>query len=195
VPEFKKRYPKVKLVLAQGSPPQLAEMVLAGTADIAIATEALDHYPQLLALPGYSWHHTVVVPLKHPLLKQERLSLEELAKYPIITYDTEFAFHKNIMRTFHAAKLKPDILLSASDAEIMKIYARAGLGIAIVARSAYDKSVDKGLRALDVRHLFKPTVLHVGLRRNVYLTRHLIAFLQLFAPHLKIEDVRKAIAT
>ena len=98
------------------------------------------------------------------------------------------------MRTFHAAKLKPDILLSASDAEIMKIYARAGLGIAIIANSAYDKYVDKGLRALDVRHLFKSTVLHVGLRRNVYLTKYLIAFLQLFAPHLKLEDIRKSIA-
>jgi LysR family cys regulon transcriptional activator len=134
------------------------------------------------------------VPARHPLASKRRVTLPELCAYPIITYDTEFAFHKNIMRTFHDARLKPDILLSASDAEIMKIYARAGLGIAIIAHSAYNKNIDRGLRALDVSHLFNSTVLHVGLRRNVYLTKHLIAFLHFFAPHLGIEEVRKAIA-
>src|SRR5579859_7474450 len=90
VRRFKRRYPKVHLTLKQGNPRQLAELVLAGEADVAIATEALGHFSKLLALPGYRWHHCVVVPAKHPLAKSERLTLEDLAKHPLITYDTAF---------------------------------------------------------------------------------------------------------
>src|SRR5512134_3575962 len=90
VQQFRAQYPKVRLQLQQGSPTQIAEMVRDGRADLAIATEALDHYPDLIALPGYTWHHCVIVPLGHALTKVKKLSLEELAGYPLITYSPEF---------------------------------------------------------------------------------------------------------
>ena len=117
---FKQRYPKVRLTLKQGSPPQLAEMVLAGEADIAIATEALDQYPKLLALAGYQWRHCVVVPAQHPLLKEQRITLEMLARYPIITYDPAFAGRSHIDDAFQAQGLAPDIVLSAIDSDVIK---------------------------------------------------------------------------
>lgn len=184
VPEFKKRYPKVRLVLAQGSPPQLAEMVLAGTADIAIATEALDHYPQLLALPGYSWHHTIVVPVKHPLLKAERVSLEELAKYPIITYDTAFTGRTHIDEAFAARGIATDIVLTAIDADVIKTYVELGLGVGIVASMAFEAKRDRHLRAIDAGHLFRSSTTRVAIRRGTFLRGYTYAFIELFAAQL-----------
>jgi len=109
---FKRRYPKVHLTIKQGNPPQLAEMVLAREADMAIATEALDNYPKLLALPGYEWRHCVVVPAKHPLAKEQRLTLEMLAQYPVVTYDPAFAGRSRIDEAFRAQGLAPNIVLS-----------------------------------------------------------------------------------
>ncbi|MBI2885433.1 MAG: hypothetical protein HYY15_04615, partial [Candidatus Omnitrophica bacterium] len=117
VSAFKQRYPNVRLTLKQGSPPQLAEMVIAGEADIAIATEALDQYPKLLALAGYQWRHCVVVPGEHPLLKETRVTLERLARYPIVTYDPAFAGRSHIDEAFRAQALSPDIVLSAVDSD------------------------------------------------------------------------------
>ncbi len=184
VAAFKKHYPRVKLVLAQGSPPQLAEMVLAGTADIAIATEALDHYPQLLALPGYNWHHTIVVPLKHPLLKVGRVSLEELARHPIITYDTAFTGRSHIDEAFAAHGLTLDLVLTAIDADVIKTYVEMGLGVGIVASMAYEPQRDRHLKAIDAGHLFRSSTTRVAIRRGSFLRGYTYAFMELFAPQL-----------
>lgn len=193
VPEFKKRYPNVRLVLAQGSPPQLAEMVMGGTADIAIATEALDHYPQLLALPGYSWHHTIVVPLKHPLLKLERVSLEELARYPIITYDTAFTGRSHIDEAFTSRGLGIDLVLTAIDADVIKTYVELGLGVGIVASMAFEPQRDRHLRAIDAGHLFRSSTTRVAIRRGAFLRGYAYAFMELFAPQLTKNVIDKAL--
>lgn len=192
---FIKHHPRVRVRIRQGNSSQVTDWVLRGDAELFIATGPTEPNRELALFPCQAIHPIVLAPPRHPLTGKRRLTLEDLYSCPIITYDAEFAFHKNIMRSFHAKGLVPDILLSATDAEIMKIYARAGLGIAIVAHSAYTRRTDRGLVALDVRHLFNSTVLHIGLRRNVYLTRHLIAFIELFAPHLKLPDIRKGIAS
>jgi DNA-binding transcriptional LysR family regulator len=192
VPAFKKRYPRVRLVLAQGSPPQLADMVLAGTADIAIATEALDHYPQLLALPGYSWHHTVVVPAKHPLLKVERLSLEELAKYPIITYDTAFTGRSHIDEAFTSRGIHFELMLTAIDADVIKTYVELGLGVGIVASMAFEPQRDRHLRAIEAGHLFRSSTTRVALRRGAILRGFAYDFIELFAPQLTKGVIDKA---
>lgn len=192
---FIKRHPKVRVRIRQGNSSQVTDWVLSGDAEVFIATGPTEPNRELALFPCHAIHPIVLTPPRHPLAAKRRVTLEDLCSYPIITYDAEYAFHTNIMRTFHARGLVPDILLSATDAEIMKIYARAGLGIALVAHSAYNRRVDRGLIGLDVRHLFNSTVLHIGLRRNVYLTRHLIAFIELFAPHLKLDEIRKAIGS
>ena len=125
---FIKRHPRVRVRIRQGDSSQVSEWVQSGDAELFISTGPTDPNPELVLFPCQAIHPVVLAPARHPLTAKRRLTLHDLCAYPIITYDTEFAFHKNIMRTFHAAKLKPDILLSASDAEIMKIYARAGLG-------------------------------------------------------------------
>jgi len=185
VSAFKQQYPNVRLTLKQGSPPQLAEMVMAGEADIAIATEALDQYPKLLALAGYQWRHCVVVPELHPLLKEKRVTLEMLARYPIITYDTAFAGRSHIDEAFRAQGLAPDIVLSAVDSDVIKTYVELGLGIGIIAVVAFDENRDRLLRAIEVGHLFGTMTTRIAVRRGTTLRGYGYVFIELFSPLLK----------
>ncbi len=185
VSAFKQRYPKVRLTIKQGSPPQLAEMVMAGEADIAIATEALDQYPKLLALAGYQWRHCVVVPEQHPLLREKRVTLEMLERYPIVTYDPAFAGRSRIDEAFRAQGLTPDIVLSAVDSDVIKTYVELGLGIGIIAVVAFDEKRDRSLRAIEVGHLFGTMTTRIAVRRGTALRGYAYVFIELFSPLLK----------
>jgi len=194
VAEFKRRYPRVHLSLLQGSPSQIAEMTLAGTADVGIATEALANYPRLLALPGYTWQHAVIVPVGHPLTAEARLSLETLARFPLVTYDPAFAGRTHIDEAFAAREIEPDVILAAIDSDVIKTYVELGLGVGIIAAMAYDPRRDSDLRMLDARHLFRTNMTRIALLRGRRLRQFTYAFIELFAPRLSRAVVEKAMA-
>jgi len=194
ITEFRKHYPKVHLQLLQGNPTAIGQMVLRGEADIAIATEALDHLPELLALPGYQWHHCVVVPPEHPLLEVKRLGLEELARYPVVTYSPEFAGRSHINEAFEAKGLDVDVVLAAVDSDVIKSYVELGLGVGIIAAMAFDPERDRALRAIDAGHLFRTNTTRVAVRRSAYLRRFAYEFIERFAPHLPRKVVDQAMA-
>lgn len=191
VAAFRHRYPKVHLLLHQGNPTEIAEMLIGGEADLGIATEALEDYKQLLAMPAYNWSHCVVVPHDHPLANIERVQLEDLVKFPIVTYDPHFAGRSHIDQAFAARGLEPDVVLAAIDSDVIKTYVELGLGIGIVAAVAYDAKRDRGLRALEAGHLFRSNTTRVGIRRGAFLRGFTYSFIELFAPHL----TRKLIET
>ncbi|MGA8148827.1 MAG: HTH-type transcriptional regulator CysB [Gallionellaceae bacterium] len=192
VRQFIRRYPKVRLNLHQGNPSQIAQQVLDGAADIAIATESLALYDELVTLPCYEWNHCVITPPKHPLLDGKKLTLEKIAQYPIITYDFAFTGRNKINAAFQAKNLAPNIVLTAIDADVIKTYVELGLGIGIVARMAYIPERDKHLRMLDAAHLFQPSTTRIAIRRNEYLRGYTYDFIELFAPHLTRAAVAKA---
>lgn len=193
VTEFKRRFPRVRLSLLQGNPPQIGEMTQAGTADIGIATEALDHFPRLLALPGYTWQHCVIVPTAHPLADAPRLTLEMLAQYPLVTYDPAFAGRSHIDEAFAARDLKPDIVLAAIDSDVIKTYVELGLGVGIIAAMAFDPARDRALRMLDASRLFRTNTARIAVSRNRRLRAFSYAFIEMFAPHLSRDLVEKAL--
>src|SRR5690606_21527766 len=145
VRDFRQRYPQVTLNLHQGSPRQVAEMLLSGEADIGIATEALAGYPQLLALPCCRWTHSIVVPEGHALLAGGPHSLEQLAAYPIVTYDRGYTGRSHIDEAFAAAGLRPRVVITAMDADVIKTYVELGMGVGIVASIAIDPERDRNL--------------------------------------------------
>jgi len=193
VKQFIKRYPKIKLNLHQGSPTQIAQQVLHGEADIAIATESLSLYDELVTLPCYEWNHCVIVPPKHPLLAEKKLTLEKIAQYPIITYDFAFSGRGKINAAFEARKITPNIVLTAIDADVIKTYVELGLGIGIVAHMAYIPGRDRHIRMIEAGHLFQPSTTRVAIRKNEYLRGYTYHFIELFAPHLTREVVAKAL--
>ena len=195
VRDFRNSHPGVQLQLHQGSPKQIAEMLLEGEADIGIATEALAHYPELAALPCYVWSHSVVVPKDHPLAAVPRLTLADLARYPLITYDLGYTGRSHIDQAFAKAGLAPQIVLSAMDADVIKTYVDLGLGVGIVASIAYDETRDANLHALDARHLFGLNTTRLAVRRGAWLRGYAFAFIQAFAPPLTratVEHVLRA---
>lgn len=193
VEKFRVRYPKVRLELHQGNPTQICDWVIAGQADIAIATEAIADSPGLAMLPCQQWNRVVIAPPGHPILKSKPLTLEAIARYPVVTYDTAFSGRSQINKAFAARNLTPNVVLTAIDADIIKTYVALGLGVGIVAAMAYDSKADKGLRALDASHLFESSMTRIGFRRNAWLREYAYVFIELFAPHLNRKLVKAAL--
>ncbi|HXF66780.1 MAG TPA: HTH-type transcriptional regulator CysB [Burkholderiales bacterium] len=185
VARFTQRHPRVRLALRQGSPQHIAELVKSGEADIAIVTEAVEFYQGLVLLPCSQWNRCVITPLKHPLLKEKQLTLEAIARYPIITYDFAFTGDSPIKRAFDTKGLAPNVVLTAIDADVIKTYVELGLGIGILAKMAFDPARDLGLRLIDASHLFEPSLTRIAVRPRVYLRGYVYDFIELFAPHLK----------
>jgi LysR family cys regulon transcriptional activator len=184
VQAFMQKYPKVRLSLLQGNPKQIAEMVLRDQADIAIATEAIAGFDGLVSLPCYQWEHVLVVPLEHPLLKSKMVTLEEIAQYPLITYDAAFAGRNKIDHAFSIRNLHPDILLEAIDADVIKTYVELGMGVGIIAGMAFDAERDKNLKSISVGHLFGMNVSRVAIRQGAYLRSYIYSFIELLSPTL-----------
>lgn len=194
VAEFRKRYPKVHLTLAQGNPAAIGKMVLQHEADIGIATESLAEFPELLAMPGYQWSHAIVTLPDHPLARAERLTLEEIARYPIITYTPEFAGRAHVNEAFAARGLELDIVLAAIDSDVIKTYVELGLGVGIIASVAFDAERDRGLRAMEAAHLFRSNTTRVAIKRGMFLRGYAFEFIELFAPHLTRRTIERALA-
>jgi LysR family transcriptional regulator, cys regulon transcriptional activator len=193
--EFTKRFPKVRVSLQQGNPAQIAELLIHDQADIAIATEGIANTAGVLALPGYQWQHHLIIPLSHPLLNQTKITLEEMVKYPIITYDKAFAGRSKIDAAFAQRNLSPDIVLEAIDADVIKTYVEAGMGIGIVAGIAYDSERDRNLKAIPAGNLFGNNVTHLGVKQGAYLRSFVFTFIELFSPTLTRKIVEQAMTS
>ena len=192
VKQFMKRYPKVKLELHQGSPTQIAEQLLNGDANIGIATESLSLYDELVTLPCYEWHHCLVVPPKHPLLEEKKLTLAKIAEYPVITYDFAFAGRSKINEAFANAGIEPNIALTAIDADVIKTYVELGLGIGILADIAFIPERDRHLRMINTGTLFKANTTRIAIRKNEFLRGYTHDFIELFASALTRPVVEEA---
>ena len=184
VQAFAQKYPKVRLSLLQGNPKQIADMVLKDQADLAIATESIAEVNGLVSLPCYQWEHVVVVPHDHALASLKGATLEEIAKYPIITYDAAFTGRNKIDHAFSLRELKPDILLEAIDADVIKTYVELGMGVGIIASMAYDAERDRNLKAIPVGHLFGSNLSRLAVKQGAYLRSYVYTFMELLAPTL-----------
>jgi LysR family cys regulon transcriptional activator len=193
IAEFSHRYPEVRLQLIQGNPTQCCEYVMAGAADLAMATEAIEQFEALVMLPCYSWNRCVIAPLGHPLLAAEPLTLEAIAQYPLITYDFAFTGRGQMHKAFMARGLKPNVVLTALDSDVIKTYVGMGLGVGIIAAMAYDPQTDQKLGVRDAGHLFESSVTRIGIKRNAYLRGFVFTFIELCAPHLTRKVVEAAL--
>lgn len=194
VQAFSQKYPKVRLSLLQGNPRQVVDMVMKDQADIVVATESIADVQGLVSLPCYQWEHKVVVPPGHPLLDAAVLTLEEIASYPLITYDAAFTGRNKIDHAFSLRGLKPNILLEAIDADVIKTYVELGLGVGIIAGMAFDPERDTALRALSAGHLFGTNVSRVALKQGAYLRSYVYTFIELLAPTLNRKLIDQVIS-
>ncbi|MDF0604471.1 HTH-type transcriptional regulator CysB [Neisseriaceae bacterium TC5R-5] len=194
ITEFVRRYPKVKLSIKQGSPTQICEMVITGEADLAIATEGIELYKELAMLPCYDWNRSIIMQQGHELQSLGRLlTLEDIARFPIVTYDFAFAGRSKINRAFANNKLNPNVVLTAIDTDVIKTYVTLGLGVGIIASMAFEPEQDSKLHAIDASHLFESSTTKVGIRKDAYLRGFAYNFIELFAPHLNRQKIESSL--
>lgn len=191
VARFKQAFPKVHLVLKQASPIEIAELIAHGEADIGIATESLTNYSQLAAFPYYNWQHSLIVPQGHALAQQKTITLSDLAKWPLITYHGGFTGRSKIDDTFKHANLTPDIVMSALDADVIKTYVELGMGVGIVAATAFNADRDRRLQQIETS-LFGENTTLIAVRRNHVLRGFAYKFIELCNASLDINIVREA---
>ncbi len=192
ISQFISKYPDVSLHMHQGTPMQIAEMAANGTVDFAIATEAMEHFGDLIMLPCYRWNRCIVVPRDHPLTRLATLSLADIAAHPLVTYVFGFTGRSKLDEAFVQSGMEPQVVFTATDADVIKTYVRLGLGVGIMAKMAYDADQDSDLVAMDASHLFQPSTTMVGCRKGTFLRGYMYDFISLFAPHLSREIVAEA---
>ena len=194
--DFLKRFPKVGLNLHQGTSEQISDMVAANDIDFAIATGSRDLFSDLMLVPGYRWDRSIIVPKGHELTKLDRkLTLHDLAQYPLVTYVFSFGGQSSLKKAFENEGLEPDVVFTARDADVIKTYVRMGLGVGIVASMAADCADKKDLVAIEAEGLFPRSTTWIGYRKDAVLRRYMVEFIQLFAPHVTsrhIEKIRRA---
>ncbi len=191
VSKLRLAYPKVNVSLHQGSPDQVARMVLDESADIGIATESLADYEELVTLPCYEWQHMLVVPDAHPLATKERITLDDLASETLITYHPSFTGRHRIDQAFAHRNLQPRIALEAIDSDVITTYVRLGMGVGIAAEMAV-RELQPGLVARPVGHLFGQNVARVAFKRSAYLRNFVYAFAELLSDRLQRNLVARA---
>jgi LysR family transcriptional regulator, cys regulon transcriptional activator len=193
IAQFRKRFPKINISLHQGAPDQVARMVLEEIAEVALATESLGKFDELVSLPCYEWSHAVVMPAGHPLAQIERISLEDLALYPLVSYHPSFSGRTRVDQAFAARQLKPDIVLEAIDADVIKTYVKLGLGVGIVAEIAVRDDPPGGeLAWRPVGHLFGQNVTRIAFKRGAYLRNFVYAFAEMTSDRLSRALVERA---
>lgn len=199
VRDFRATHPQVVLHMHQGSPGQVAAMLLDGSADLGVATEALADYDDLVALPCYRWTHKVIVPPEHALARAAKagraLTLQSLAEWPIITYEPGYTGRGHIDDGFAKAGLAPQVVLTAMDADVIKTYVELGLGVGIVAAIAYDEERDRHLAAIEAGHLFAANLTRLAVRRGSLLRDYTYRFIETFASPLTRAVVEQALSS
>ena len=188
---FRQLYPNVRLELNQGSPQEIVTMLLAGEADIGIASEMLVNNSSLAAFPWFSWHHALLVPEGHELVQNQPVSLSTLGRYPLITYRQGITGRSRVDRAFQAAGLKPDIVLSAQDSDVVKTYVKLGLGVGILADQACETEENGDLERLDATHLFDASTVWLGLKRGQLQRNYVWQFLELCNANLSLEEIKR----
>jgi len=190
--EFRSRYPRVSFNLHQGTSEQIADMVSANEIDFAIATGSRDLFSDLLLVPSYHWDRKIIVPRNHALTGLGRkLTLQDLAEHPLVTYVFSFGGQSSLKRAFAEQGLEPDVVFTARDADVIKTYVRMGLGVGIVASMAAECDDQKDMTAIDAEGLFPRSTTWIGFRKDVVLRRYMLDFVQLFAPHITADQLEK----
>lgn len=190
---FAMKYPKVTVQLRQGNSVQVSQMVLEGNADIGIATKALGLFQNLVVIPCHRWERIVITMLGHPLQAVKPLTLEHIAKFPIISYGREFSARQTMVQTFKDVGLTPNIVLSALDADVIKACVALDLGVAILTQLDFHDDRDKTLAAIDASHLFESSTTFVGIRHGSFLRTYMYEFLEMFSPRLERKIVERAL--
>jgi len=195
VEKFRRLHPQVELRLRQGTPAEVADLLRARDADVAVTSLPAEGVDDVVALPSLTLQRHVIAPIGHPVLTKPDLSLADLAQYPIITLGGEYSGGLAVTRGFARADLRPNIAMTATDADLIKSYVEQGIGIALLPHVAFDAARDTKLSSRDVSELFDPTLVYACLHPGAYLRQFVFDFIHVLAPEWTKQSVMARLST
>jgi len=193
IKSFRALFPDVRLELIQGTPQEIESLLHNGGADIGIASERLSNDPLLVAFPWFRWHHSLLIPEDHPLVHASPLTLEDISRWPLITYRQGITGRSRIDEAFSRKGLIPDVVLSAQDSDVIRTYVELGLGVGIVAEQSGSEQEAGTLVRLDTRHLFDANTVWLGLKRGQLQRNYVWRFIELCNAGLSVEDIKRQV--
>ena len=190
---LKRRFPDVGVhIVPGGEGDALAE--LGRGADVAIVSTSGSPPTGGIAVPLYTWQRVALAPRGHALAKLRRApTLAELARGPLVSYDSSLKSDSSLRQAFSDAGLTPRIALTAGDADLIKTYVRTGLGIGILAEMAVQASDETDLVQLPADEHFAGCIAWAVLPRERVPRDYTLALLTLLAPQLDARDLRRAL--
>lgn len=190
----RRELPELMLRIHPAEREEVVQRLARGTADLGLISTSSDEAPEGLALPVYRWDLVAVVPAAHPLADTGAPTLAQLADHPLVSYDSTLLPGSSLQRRFAAENLRPQVGLTAPDADLIKGYVRAGLGVGILAEMAIRPDDGADLRTLSLQPLFGPCTTWLLLRSDRRLSRSIGAVLAALAPHIDRVSLRQWLA-
>ncbi|MCP4390821.1 MAG: HTH-type transcriptional regulator CysB, partial [Gammaproteobacteria bacterium] len=187
---FASQYPQIELRVHQGNPKSMGKLAANNQVDFVIASEVIDERGELITIPAYRWNRNIVVPPKHALTRIEKISLSDLAEFPILTYMLGLTGRSQLDKTFQQANLEPRVAFTATDSDVIKTYVRLGMGAGIIAEMAC-REEGSDLVYIDASHLFPDSVIKIGFRHSRHISAYQFDFLHMVAPHIEMETIKK----
>lgn len=188
---FSQKYPRIDLQVHQGNPKAMCKLAANNSVDFVIASETIDEFDELITIPAYLWNRYIVVPKGHGLTKKDKVTLEDLASYPILTYMLGLTGRSKLDRTFRAANLEPNVVFTATDSDVIKTYVRLGFGVGIIAEMAKGAPTDEYLTCISARHLFPDSVIKIGYRHSRHISAFQYEFLHMMTPYLDMDTIKE----
>ncbi len=191
VKRFFRAFPDVELVLNQGTPDEILKWVTEGAIDIGLSTLPVQSPGGVMSLDAYSFERCLVVPVGHPLLDVRHLKIEQIARYPLVSFDESFSSGWVVQREFQRRWLTPRIAMRATDTNVIKAYVGAGMGIAVIQKMAVDPALDQDIRVIATDHIFPASMAMISLRSDHMLRRFGYEFIQMITPRWTQEAIAR----
>jgi DNA-binding transcriptional LysR family regulator len=193
IARIKRDFPQVSVHLQQSTEGAALDLLGSGEADMAVVSTAGGEPQGGIAVPLYRWKRLALVPRGHDLDRAGRApDLQELAKYPLISYESSVRPESSLRRAFAGAGLEPDLALTALDADLIKTYVRAGLGVGLLAEMAVGTG-DTDLRGWPAPREISECIAWAVLPRERVLRDYALEMVNVLAPQIDKRDLRRVL--
>ncbi|MGH8182378.1 MAG: LysR substrate-binding domain-containing protein, partial [Rhodanobacteraceae bacterium] len=190
----RREFPAVSIRLQPSDESEILERLARGGDELAVISTSGAVPEAGIAVPLFRWRRVVLVPSAHKLARRGKpVSLRELSALPLVSYESSRKPESSLRRAFDAAKLPLQLAMTAHDADLIKTYVRAGLGVGILAEMAVSPD-DADLHALPAPSALPECITWAVLPRGRVLRDFTLRLLRELAPQIDAIDVRRVAA-
>ena len=191
---IRREFPEVNVDLQAAGDAEVLQALAHDGADLALISTAGSVPTGGLAVPLYRWRRVLLVPKSHPLAAAGGApTLAELARHPLISYDSSTRADSSLRRAFSAAGVEPQVAMTARDANLIKTYVRAGLGAGLLAEMATGTREDEDLRIIEAPAEIPECITWAVIPRGRVLREYALSLLHGLAPQLDRRDLRRVL--